>query len=127
MAHSAAVSRLVVGPTLYRLDEENIVRPLSATAGLQLLSQGKELGRRLLATQLQDDSAHLMLISTVFTAFDMSDANETPICFETLIFGGRLNGSRWRYATFEQAVNGHERVVSAIASEWSQARLPLLH
>ena len=54
MAHSAAVSRLVVGPTLYRLDEENIVRPLSATTGLQLLSQGKELGRRLLATQLQD-------------------------------------------------------------------------
>ncbi len=127
MAHSAAVSRLVVGPTLYRLDEENIVRPLSTQSGLQLLSQGKELGRRLLATQLHDDSAHLMLISTVFTAFDMSDANETPICFETLIFGGRLNGSRWRYATFEQAVNGHERIVSAIASEWSQARLPLLH
>lgn len=122
----STILRLPVGPTFYRLDDDNTVRPLSIRAAFDLLSRGSSMNRRLLATHLQDDSAKLMLVSTVFTGVDMCGDGETLVLFETMIFGGRLNGSCWRYTTFEQAVKGHASIVSAIASEWLQLRLPLL-
>jgi hypothetical protein len=120
------VYRLPVRPIFYRLDETNTVQPLSERAALEYFSRGNQLLRRLLATHLQDDSAKLMLVSTVFMGVDMSCDRQTLVLFETMILGGRLNGSCWRYATFEQAINGHAQIVSTIASEWLQLRLPLL-
>lgn len=37
-----------------------------------------------------------------------------PLIFETMVFGGDLDGEEWRYATEEEAVEGHRRVVELV-------------
>jgi hypothetical protein len=49
-------------------------------------------------------------VSTVFLGLDFG-YGDTPILFETMIFGGEHDNEQWRYATKKQAVAGHERVV----------------
>jgi hypothetical protein len=43
-------------------------------------------------------------ISTVFLGLDHNYRDEgPPLLFETMIFGGGLNGNQWRCSTWEQA------------------------
>ena len=46
-------------------------------------------------------------ISTVWLGLDHGDGMGAPMIFETLVFGGELDGDGERYATLEQAVAGH--------------------
>jgi hypothetical protein len=50
-------------------------------------------------------------ISTVFLALDHSFGEGPPILFETMIFGGSFDQTCWRYATWQEAVEGHEKAV----------------
>lgn len=43
-----------------------------------------------------------------------------PILFETMVFGGSEDGYQERYATWEGALAGHERVVDKLAASRSQ-------
>jgi hypothetical protein len=53
-------------------------------------------------------------VSTIFLGLDHSFGRGDPILFETMIFGGPLDGYQWRYSTWEQAERGHaEAVVEA--------------
>lgn len=52
-------------------------------------------------------------VSTVFLGIDHRFGDGPPILFETMVFGGPLDGTEQRYATWEEAVVGHQRVVSA--------------
>jgi len=55
------------------------------------------------------------LVSTVFLGLDHSFGNGSiPILFETLVFGGGLDGMMDRYATLEDAMLGHERMVARV-------------
>jgi len=47
-------------------------------------------------------------VSTVFLGLDHSFGGTVPILFETMVFGGPLDGEQERYATKEQAQKGHE-------------------
>jgi len=49
-------------------------------------------------------------ISTVFLGMDHNFDSGAPILFETMVFGGRLNGFQQRYSTWREAVWGHEVV-----------------
>ncbi len=53
-------------------------------------------------------------ISTVFLGLDHSFGNGSPILFETLVFGGVFNGYMERYASWDEAVAGHERVLKSL-------------
>lgn len=59
-------------------------------------------------------------VSTVFLALDhnfFGVAGGQPILFETMVFGGPLNGEQVRYATWDEAVAGHaEMLARAIAA-----------
>jgi len=46
-------------------------------------------------------------VSTVFLAIDHSYGGGPPILFETMIFGGERDGYQDRYATWEEALEGH--------------------
>ena len=47
-------------------------------------------------------------VSTVFLGLDHNFYNNgPPILFETMIFGGPLDGEQWRYATWKEAERGH--------------------
>ena len=53
-------------------------------------------------------------ISTVFLGLDHSFGGDTPILFETMIFGGEHDEWMQRYATREEALKGHDIAVSMI-------------
>jgi|APGre2960657404_1045060.scaffolds.fasta_scaffold169448_2 hypothetical protein len=49
-------------------------------------------------------------ISTVFLGQDIGNDSGAPILFETMCFGGTLDGEQWRYQTFDEALKGHQKV-----------------
>lgn len=50
-------------------------------------------------------------ISTVFLGFDHSFTDDdTPILFETMIFGGDFDGFQQRYHTWDEAKNAHDLI-----------------
>jgi hypothetical protein len=64
-----------------------------------------------------------MLVSTVFLGVDHAEEGE-PVLFETMILGGSLDMSTWRYHTYEQSVAGHDEVVNLISQHCLQLLLP---
>ena len=56
-------------------------------------------------------------ISTVFLGLDHNFSGEgAPVLYETLVFGGKLDGEMMRYTTHEEALAGHVRMVTRV--EW---------
>jgi hypothetical protein len=54
-------------------------------------------------------------VSTVFLTLDHGFGSGPPILFETMVFDGSGNGQDCvRYATWDEAVEGHEKIVQRI-------------
>ena len=56
-------------------------------------------------------------VSTVFLGINHNwgrDRDSHPILFETIVFGGKHNDLCQRYETYNEAVNGHERVLKFV-------------
>ena len=54
-------------------------------------------------------------VSTVFLGLDHNFMGKgPPIVFESMVFGGPFNHEMWRYATWDEAVTGHERLVECV-------------
>ena len=56
-------------------------------------------------------------ISTVFLGLDHQFSGGKPLLFETLVFGGELDGEMDRYSTWDEALNGHEKMVERVKDE----------
>lgn len=56
-------------------------------------------------------------ISTVFLGLNHNFGEGVPILFETMVFGGKLDQEMERYATWEEAEEGHERWVIKVKDE----------
>ena len=53
--------------------------------------------------------------SSVFLGLDHNFMEKgPPIVFETMVFGGPFNHTMWRYATWDEAVKGHEELVKMV-------------
>lgn len=63
---------------------------------------------RVVAQTEIDDRCH---VSTVFLGLDYRFGAGDPLLFETMIFGGPLNGEMWRYETWAQAEAGHREAI----------------
>jgi hypothetical protein len=51
-------------------------------------------------------------VSTVFLGIDHAFVGEyPPVLFETMIFGGENDGYQERYTTWEEAEQGHSKIV----------------
>src|SRR5215831_7124594 len=51
-------------------------------------------------------------VSTVFLGIDHRHFGEgPPLLFETMIFGGKLDHSMWRYCSWDDAEAGHQAAV----------------
>lgn len=58
-------------------------------------------------------------VSTVFLGLDHNFSDEgPPILFESLVFGGKLNGEGRRYATWDEAEAGHWELVLLTTENW---------
>ena len=53
-------------------------------------------------------------ISTVFLGLDHSFGEGKPLLFETMVFGGKLDGEMDRYGTWEEAEQGHKNMVEKV-------------
>lgn len=62
-------------------------------------------------TELEKD-----VVSTIFLGVDHGWESKRPILFETMIFSndGRLDGYCRRYATYDEALQGHKEVSRAV-------------
>lgn len=91
---------------LYVLDADNRVVEVFdfATWGEYL-----EHGNRVVGwTQITSETD----VSTVFIGIDHRIWGEgPPLLFETMIFGGPLDQSQWRYASYDDAMTGHKAAV----------------
>ena len=61
-----------------------------------------------------DDTIGDVRVSTVFLALDHSFREGRPQLFETMVFGGPLDGLCERYATWDEAEQGHRAVLAQI-------------
>ncbi len=50
-------------------------------------------------------------VSTVFLGLDHNFGNGEPLLFETMVFGGPLDGEQERYCTWDEAEAGHKVMV----------------
>ena len=69
--------------------------------------------RRVAFSELPGDVS----ISTVWLGINHQFGHGPPLIFETMIFGGDLNESCWRYSTEEEAREGHEKAVELVKGE----------
>lgn len=53
-------------------------------------------------------------VSTVFIGLDHSFGMGVPLLYETMVFGGKLDGEMNRYATKEEAEAGHKEMVERV-------------
>lgn len=57
-----------------------------------------------------------IMISTVFLGIDHGSpfGKGTPVLFETMVFGGELNGEQERYCSYDEAMAGHKIMVERV-------------
>lgn len=62
-----------------------------------------------------DDTVDGQRVSTVFLQLDHNwDPDGKPVLFETMIFGGPQDLDMWRYHTWQEAKEGHDRIVHCL-------------
>ena len=70
-----------------------------------------------------DDLGQPGLVSTVFLGIDHQwEAGGEPLLYETMIFGGTMDGVVCRYGTRAEAVEGHAAAVEAVKAIGELAR-----
>lgn len=58
-----------------------------------------------------------ILVSTVFLGLDHAWDSDTPVLWETMIFGGEHNQYQERYTSHEDALEGHELALTLITKK----------
>lgn len=70
------------------------------------------------ARRVAKDTIHGVDVSTVFLGINHSFGDGPPILFETMIFGGVLDGEQCRYCTWDEAASGHRDICARVRSRW---------
>lgn len=103
--------------TQYILDKDNKVIPCSdLMAWAKWMTTNGRNNRIVQQIHLPSDTKERLLISTVFLGVDhnFSGDGSDPITFETIIFGGTLDGEMQRYRTWDDAQQGHDAMVTRV-------------
>lgn len=93
----------------HKLTDKHEVVACSMEEGVR---QFNEAGQRCVARNERDG----VTVSTVFLCFDHGFGDE-PQFFETMIFGGKHDEDRWRYATWDEAMAGHKTACALVGIE----------
>lgn len=92
---------------LYVLDEQNQVVPAQDSS--EWAHWFDNTTNRIVGYTDITSEAH---VSTVFIGINHRFFGEgPPIVFETMIFGGPLDGHQWRYSSWDDAETGHKAAV----------------
>jgi len=98
----------------YRLEGKNVVR----VDNLMEWADWFERANRVVDVDIIGDAK----VSTVFLGIDHSIRGERPTLFETLVFGGDLDGECERYSTYEEAEAGHARWIDRVKEGTNASR-----
>jgi hypothetical protein len=96
----------------YILDENN--KPIRSTivdCG-EWLEENPE--RKAVKQENVNDDIH---VSTVFLGLDHAmpwEKDKTPILWETMIFGGEYDQYQYRYSSYQDALEGHQKAINFI-------------
>lgn len=82
--------------------------PIAVDADTWARSVG-DLGKRRVALDQITDRCN---VSTVFLGLDHNFGGGDPVLFETLVFGGPLDGEMERHQTYDEAERGHAEMVA---------------
>jgi hypothetical protein len=63
---------------------------------------------------VKQDTVGKVFISTVFLEIDHAWNSDTPVLWETMIFGGKHDGYQERYTSVEDALKGHQTALNLI-------------
>ncbi len=63
-------------------------------------------------------------VSTVFLGLDSSFEQGPPLIFETMVFDGELDGEMDRYTTWEEAEEGHKKMVESVMKSLIPKHIP---
>lgn len=91
--------------------------PITMEEWAQLFEE-RCVGESLVRWQVGDDHIGDARVSTVWMGLDhrfMGDG--PPLIFESMVFGGALDGEMDRYSTKEKAAAGHARLVALVRAE----------
>lgn len=92
----------------YILDANHQPVPFIGTVVEWAIWFSKEENRALIRTELDGGEVR---ISTIFLGIDHNYSGiGAPILFETMVFGGEMDMYQQRYATYEDAILGHDEV-----------------
>lgn len=85
---------------------------------------GQPMSLRQWAERFEDDLAykHVRMsmvgeveVSTVWIGLPQAGSTpERPLIFESMVFGGELDGYAWRWSTLEEAEAGHDQVLAEV-------------
>lgn len=70
--------------------------------------------RRVAFDKVEDEAE----VSTVFLGLDHGFGG-TPLLFETMVFGGKLDGEQERYSTWDEAEASHKAMVERVRASTS--------
>ena len=63
----------------------------------------------------EGDPDNRVLVSTIFLALDHQFGDGPPVLWETLVFGGPLDGEMNRYTSKQDALRGHQAMCERVA------------
>ena len=92
------------------LNEDKTVPPVGNAIEWARFLESGSVNRRVDRTEVTD----AVYISTVFLGLNHQYVDGPPLLFETLVFGGLLDGEMERYSTWEQATTGHLLIVEKV-------------
>ena len=95
----------------YCLDDNHQVHPCDA---IQVLRKNRIINQ---------DQVGSSFVSTVFLFIDHNFGDGPPLLFETMVFGGKMDGYQIRCSTWEQAVIQHRRTLDEVKKKQSKWRL----
>jgi len=101
--------------TWYILDENNNPVPAEILAAARWFEDNRNNGKRIVArTEVESGvfSHQLAVLSTVFLVLDHSFIPDKVLLYESLWFGGPLDGEMRRYSTREEAQAGHNEMLA---------------
>ena len=77
----------------------------------QWITDFKNMDKRRVAV---DEVPPNVKISTVWLGLNHQYGEGPPMIFETMVFGGPMDGEMWRYSTEEEALSGHKRMYELV-------------
>ena len=104
-------------PRYYILNADGDPEPCDALLTWAAWMEANQQNRQVSDDYDEGDPEKKIRVSTVFLGLDHRHFGEgPPILYETLVFGGALDGTMERYATREEAAIGHQEMCARVTA-----------